>query len=189
MRSVQEFANFFIDYFYRKGIENDLTNMKLNKLLYFIYGMYLSKTGKKIFDAEFRAYKYGPVETSVYDAYKSFGSNLILHSKFPDVGVFSCYDLESDQLEVLTDVLNRYGDRSAWSLSELTHIDYDSPWSKVDYNKKEKINDDDMIEYFKSDFPESISDIVKNAEPYGHCDENLDLTFPNDDEDRDDCWD
>ena len=40
---------------------DDLTNMKLNKLLYFAQGYYLKKYGRPLFDNAIEAWEHGPV--------------------------------------------------------------------------------------------------------------------------------
>ena len=38
-----------------------ISNLQLQKILYFIQGEYLSKIGKPLFEADFEAWQYGPV--------------------------------------------------------------------------------------------------------------------------------
>lgn len=70
MVSINQAANFFIEYFSKKGEENDLTNTKLNALLYFAYGIYLARTGKELFICNFKAYEFGPAIEEIYELYK-----------------------------------------------------------------------------------------------------------------------
>lgn len=51
--------------------------MKMQKILYFIYRDYLQRTHQKLFGDNFQTWKYGPVVTSVYDEFKSFGASAI----------------------------------------------------------------------------------------------------------------
>lgn len=182
MEDIKKYSDFFINYFSKKGEENDLTNIKLNKLLYFAYGLYLAKTGKKLFNGDFRAYKHGPVEVSIYNKYKTFGTNPI--SSIDN----SIDEFPEDIFETLIDILSKYGDKSSWYLSNLTHDDFNSPWKKVDYLKKEKIKDEDLIDYFKDKIPKSINKITKEKETFGYINKDGDLVFPDDDEDKDDVF-
>ena len=54
--------------------EHDLTNLKLQKLLYYAQGKYLAQTGHPLFDEKIEAWKYGPVIPDVYHVFKSCGS-------------------------------------------------------------------------------------------------------------------
>ena len=53
--------------------ENDLTNLKLQKLLYLAQGRYMAKTGKQLFSDQIEAWSLGPVVRTVYDTYKVCG--------------------------------------------------------------------------------------------------------------------
>lgn len=181
MADVNEVANFFIKYFSEKGKENDLTNMKLNKLLYFAYGIYLARTGKELFKCNFKKYPYGPVEEIVYNVYKDYTNDVIRTSNFPNLNEF---DFEEDQEEALIDVLSEYGGKSAWVLSELTH-EGGTPWSETSDIKgiitKEKIK-----KYFEKNSPKTINEIIENTGTYGRHDENRMLILPADDDWRED---
>ena len=54
--------------------ENDLTNLKLQKLLYFAQGKYLSKYNAPLFKEEIEAWFLGPVVREVYEEYKICGA-------------------------------------------------------------------------------------------------------------------
>lgn len=40
---------------------HQITHLKLQKLLYFLYGEYLARTGKLLIEEHFEAWQYGPV--------------------------------------------------------------------------------------------------------------------------------
>lgn len=54
--------------------EHDLTNLKLQKLLYYAQGKYLAETGNPLFADKIEAWKYGPVVADVYHAFKQCGN-------------------------------------------------------------------------------------------------------------------
>jgi len=106
--------------------ENDLTNLKLQKLLYFAQGEYLRKTGQPLFADEIEAWQYGPVIRSVYDAYKSCGA-------FP----ITLFDIKTEPKELadnirafVKSIWSKYGKYSASHLVSLTHRK-GSPWDKA----------------------------------------------------------
>lgn len=101
--------------------------MKLNKLIYFVHGIYPARTGKELFKCNFKKYPYGPVEEIVYNVYKDYTNDVIRTSNFPDLNEFN---FDEDQEEALIDVLSEYGGKSAWVLSELTH-ESGTPWSET----------------------------------------------------------
>ena len=63
----------------KRGFDDDIdiTPMKLQKMLYFVYRKYLQETGKSLFNERFETWKYGPVLSSVYYGFKKYGSNSI----------------------------------------------------------------------------------------------------------------
>ena len=76
MANVHDVAQFFI------GLANEqanneqgdmMTNLRLQKLLYFAQGWHLARYGKPLFDDDIEAWQYGPVVPSVYNAYKQYG--------------------------------------------------------------------------------------------------------------------
>ena len=58
----------------REGI----TNLKLQKVLYFAQAYYLAKLNRALFSDKIEAWKYGPVIPGVYKRYKSKKSNPII---------------------------------------------------------------------------------------------------------------
>ncbi len=89
--------------------ENDLTNLKLQKLLYFAQIESWQSRKKWLFDDEIEAWEYGPIVTDVYHWLKGCGSYSI-----------SCFDVSMDStglppedIIVLKDIWNHYGRYSA----------------------------------------------------------------------------
>ena len=76
MANVFDVADFFID-IANKNTDDTLTNLKLNKLLYYAQGEYLARTGKPLFDDEIQAWDYGPVVPVIYYKYKRNNANEI----------------------------------------------------------------------------------------------------------------
>lgn len=54
-----------------------ITNLKLQKMLYFVQGFALAEWGEPLFTDEIQAWTYGPVVPSVYEQYMDFGSRPI----------------------------------------------------------------------------------------------------------------
>lgn len=73
--SVKELANWILDFAKIKGAP--ITNMALNKLIYFAYEHSLMTTGRKLTNAKIEAWDHGPVFREIYSAFKTFGSEPI----------------------------------------------------------------------------------------------------------------
>ena len=104
---------------------DDLTNMKINKLLYFAQGHYLSKYGKPLFEDSIEAWDHGPVVPAVYSAYKGCGAQPI---QGDDSSMISEVTPEAE--EVLYGVARKYGKYTASALRNMTHV-IGSPWDQV----------------------------------------------------------
>lgn len=57
--------------------EIDITQMKLQKLLYILYKEFLKRTGRPLFPERFEAWKYGPVISIVQNAFYKYGAYAI----------------------------------------------------------------------------------------------------------------
>lgn len=125
-------ANAFIEKAKGKGI-NDLSPMKLQKLVYFAHAWMLAIVDKPLIKDNVKAWKFGPVIDSVYHEFKSFGSSNIstLGTEFEGLESDDVFDIKyvipklpkSDETAsaIIDAILDTYGDRSAISLSNLTH--------------------------------------------------------------------
>lgn len=104
---------------------DDLTNMKVNKLLYFAQGHYLRKYGVPLFDDVIEAWAHGPVVPGVYNLYKEYGDKPI--GSYDESLIV---DITPEAEEVLYCVARKYGRYTASALRNMTHV-VDSPWAQV----------------------------------------------------------
>ena len=96
----------------RHGETGYITNLKLNKLVYFAYAFFL-RNGCKLFDDPIEAWPYGPVIPDVYHAYKSHGSSRV---KIPVSHSYG--QLAARAADV---VWGLYGNLTAYDLVDLSH--------------------------------------------------------------------
>lgn len=114
--------------------EHDLTNLKLQKLLYYVQGKYLAaNNGAAFFDDAIEAWKYGPVISDVYHAFKQCGN-------FP-VTVFDvsyrAAPLNEVQKGFVAEIWNAIGRKYSGSyLVGKTHAD-GTPWKRV-FNESDR---------------------------------------------------
>lgn len=126
---VMDVADFFIATANEGDPEEDdgMTNMKLNKLLFFAQAASIQRFGRPLFDAPLEAWKYGPVVRDVYRAFKNYGRNSIAKPAKP----FDWKTVDPETLTLLCDVYRAYArDYSAIGLMQVTHQP-DTPWSDV----------------------------------------------------------
>ncbi len=116
--TAQDVANYFIFKAQEEGQEL-LSNLKLQKLVYYAQGIYLAEYGIPLFDDKIIAWQYGPVVPELYRKYKSYGSSGI---KEPDKG-FDPYTIGDDIREYLDSIYEFFGQYSAVRLMQLAHED------------------------------------------------------------------
>ncbi len=98
-----------------------MSNLKLQKLLYYAQGFNLAVHGEPLFNEEIYAWQYGPVVPEVYHNFKSFGSAAIAVPKDVDASF-----MKANELELLKEVYDVYGQFSALRLMNMTHEE--RPW-------------------------------------------------------------
>ncbi len=104
-----------------------ITNLKLQKLLYFVQAICLMIFGKKAFPEKILAWSYGPVVNDVYQQYKqnhASGINSELNVKNVSSGLY----------KIINEVVNCYGSIEANKLIDFTHEE--EPWIKTEINKE-----------------------------------------------------
>jgi uncharacterized phage-associated protein len=97
-----------------------MTNLRLQKLLYYAQGWHLGILGQPLFQERIEAWLHGPVVPVVYARYKRFTwKPLPLPSSDPVI-------MNDDTKEVLREVWQVYGQYSASRLEDLAH--QETPW-------------------------------------------------------------
>lgn len=169
MATVYDIANFLIFTSSVVGMK-DMTNLKLNKLVYFVQGIYCAKTGKLLFPDSIEAWTYGPVIRALYDKYKCYGDSII-------TGVDSSYNencFTNEELDILTDVVIMFKGYSA----ELTHMP-NKAWSKYYVkNQNNVIQLSDIVDDANSILQNYSSFNIDNLESVGYRDTDGVLVLP-----------
>lgn len=134
MNSALNISSYFLSKYGNR--ENDITPMKLIKLVYIAHGWYLALADKTLIDENPEAWKYGPVIPSIYHEFKEFRNQPIT----------SLYEqghklTDSKTMVFLDKIWEVYGKYTAIQLSDKTHQP-DSPWSIVwnDLKNKNRIS-------------------------------------------------
>lgn len=123
--------------------EKPVTNIKLQKLLYFTQGVYLAKYNKLSFEDNIIAWKYGPVIKDIYYKYSLYGVEPII--------VVEEYDSKISLMLInaIDIVLESFLDINQTDLIEET-IKSGSPWSYADIN--DVISVEDIKDYFLTNY-------------------------------------
>ena len=154
----------------------NITNLKLQKLLYYAQGTFLAMTDSPLFQDDILKWRHGPVVPSVYEQYRSFGDRKISNTTQPpqiaDIDIF-----------LLNKVCELFGGHSAWQLSEMTHNE--RPWMVTETN--ETIENSIIKDYFKKNiFAPVLSDEIFDSIPIveGKRDQDGVLVFPSEYDDE-----
>lgn len=126
-----------------EGAGDLMSNLKLQKMLYYQQGFHLAYFGTPLFDEDIEAWMYGPVVPCVYDTYECKGRAGIE----PDNSM--CVEFKDDEeLRLFLKVYDIYGQYSAIGLMNMTHNEL--PWQSVSPGHGHIISKDSMKEFFKT---------------------------------------
>lgn len=139
---VQEVANYFLN---KLDIETEdcISNLKLQKLVYYAQGFVMAIKDKKLFNEPIEAWEHGPVVRVLYNKYKANGKSGIMRTEGLEYPQLEQYP---EIMEILDEVYQVYGQFSAWKLRNMTHDE--TPW--LDTSRNEVITDCKMLTFFKT---------------------------------------
>lgn len=95
---------------YEMKFNQKMDQMKMHKLMYFAQRESFIRENHKLFDESFYGWKYGPVLHSVRSEYDK-------QTPFAEVSG----EVSKKTIELLKDIIDRYGDISSWNLSMMSH--------------------------------------------------------------------
>ncbi|MBI5345541.1 MAG: SocA family protein [Chlamydiae bacterium] len=124
-----------------------LTNLKLQKLLYYAQAWYLVLQNKPLFTEDFQAWVHGPALPSQYQRFKNLEWRPILEE-------VTMPKITNDIRSHLTEIVNVFGIETASALELMTHNE--KPWLEArkgiaaDQPSKEVISKESMRSFYKS---------------------------------------
>lgn len=124
--TAKDIANYFLSQVCEE-CGDSISNLKLQKLVYYAQGFYLALHGKPLFKDEIRAWQHGPVVPLLYRKYSSYEANPIPRPKKVDLSIFT-----KAIRDFLDEVYNVFGQFSAWKLRDMTHSE--PPWKNTPQN-------------------------------------------------------
>lgn len=103
----------------------EITPLALQKLLYFIQGIYMVLYETALYDEDCEAWVHGPVYAEVYNMFKNFKYNPIEDNRF---AIFRnrFYELTKLERDVIDLVIETFGMYSGKVLEQITH--QETPW-------------------------------------------------------------
>jgi uncharacterized phage-associated protein len=133
MEDPRVVANYMLDVADRRGVP--MTNLKLQKLLFFAHAISLIEQKTKLVSGYFEAWQYGPVHPAVYQAFKAAGPepiNFRADSLDPvsRTRKFLPNLSESATRDICERVMVQFGQMSAGRLVDVTHA-VGGPWHHI----------------------------------------------------------
>lgn len=131
----------------------EVTPLALQKILYFIQGLYFSKYGIPLFSDNCQAWVHGPVYTEIYDMFRGFRYDPIDDPRF-ELLKGKSNDLNEKEREVIDLVVNTFGMYGGKVLERITHKE--DPWRDAregcleNEPSQEEISKEAIKEYFVS---------------------------------------
>lgn len=134
---IRELANWILDYAKQRGI--GITNMSLNKLVFFAYEHAIIRYNRKLTNAKIEAWEHGPVFREIYRSFSDFGNRVITKSA-------QKYNAITDELEpvipnlspsdegIITEAIESIVHLPAAILREISHAS-NGPWAAAWYHE------------------------------------------------------
>ena len=143
--TVEQVADTLIHVARQRGL-SDMTNLKLQKLLYYAQAWNLAFTGSVLFPDDIEAWVHGPVVPKVFRRFKALGWKPIESQVTPQNDVYLSGHIKS--------ILTAYGAFGAIQLERLTHSE--DPWKIArgglppDVSCNTVIARKDMTQYYRA---------------------------------------
>lgn len=130
---IRQLSNWILDYAEEEGVE--LSNMSLNKLLYFAYEFSLVRHSHKLTNARIEAWEHGPVFREVYRSFKENGNRPIKtraerYDPTSDSVQIAAPDIDETDAAIIKEGIETLLRLPASVLRELSHAS-GGPWDVV----------------------------------------------------------
>lgn len=156
MYKAMDVAQYVINYAIELG--KPVSNLKLQKLLYYIQAKFLVENNDGCFEEDIENWRHGPVVTNVYDNFKKYGNQNIediqkgysafeINDDFKFSLTKHCFKsdkLKIEDRELIENVIKTLIDKDAWELVKMTHEE--DPWKNTD--RGEIITNEAIYNYF-----------------------------------------
>ena len=155
--TAKQVADYFLNYVEKDEESGEaLTNLKIQKLAYYAQGFALAVLGRPLFAERIEAWPHGPVVPDLYREYKN-GMGIVGNAPVPPPLDFCAADhFNEEEIDLLSEVFQVYGQFSAWKLRDMTHSE--PPWIKAwgdGKNPDREITHESLKAYFSTRIKDS----------------------------------
>ena len=155
MEDPRAIANFVLDIAEAGGAS--VTNLALNKIVYFLHGVFLAKNGKPLVSAKIEAWEFGPVFREIYHEFKCFKASGITSrasKKNYSTGEMTPFvsALSNMERDFVCHYATLYLKIEPGKLVDMSHVE-DGPWYEAWYhdgtvNPGMQITDEAILKHF-----------------------------------------
>jgi uncharacterized phage-associated protein len=146
-----------------------LTNLRLNKLLYFIQGWALTSRREGIIRNHFLAWKYGPIVKPVFESFKIYGDGTITEpARYLDYASGERRPVAYDQIsaadaQIIMRVFSAYDRYTTGQLVQMSH-EPGGPWDVVftAWSKDQRLNLRIPNDLIRAHFLKEAGGLVRN---------------------------
>ena len=160
MYTAVEVSKYVINYSHE--INHPISNLKLQKLLYYIQAASLVELGEKCFQERIIAWEFGPVVEETYQLFKEYGrstipqqnalAKMVFDSKKMKIVMHRAEDISRSQKEIIEKVVDAYKNiLNPFELVKKTH--QEDPWKNTNINQEIECS---LIEKFYRRNPEKL---------------------------------
>lgn len=136
--NVLDISKYIINY----SIDNHhpVSNLKLQKLLYYVQANFLINKNKPCFVQDIVHWRHGPVVTESYSAFRKYFNDNISSNQNMDMNL-----IEDSDRELIEHVVKAYKNMDPWDMVAKTHEE--NPWNDTERN--DIITNYSIKNYFK----------------------------------------
>ena len=155
---VLDVSRYIINYSNKK--DYGISNLKLQKVLYFVQAYFLIQTGHPCFKEKIEAWDFGPVVPVAYSEFKGFAGMDI-----PTVKSYIVFDendiwntkriefeencIDNEDKVLINKVVDKFSDYSATDMVKLTQ--HQTPWvDAIHSNLSNEITNESIFKYFNN---------------------------------------
>ncbi|MGL4571967.1 MAG: Panacea domain-containing protein [Clostridium sp.] len=160
--NVMDVAQFIINYSNEKQFK--ITNLKLQKLLYYVQGAFLLEKNDVCFDGRIENWRHGPVINEVYQNFKRYSNkNIDFQEKYESVFIADDFEVlvktntysenpinKKENIydkSIIKKVIESYSKVDPWEMVSKTHEE--DPW-RFESEINEEITINSIKRFFKS---------------------------------------
>ncbi len=147
--TIDHVADYFICAVDRES-GDEITPLKLQKMVYYAQAWHLALYGEPLFDAQFQAWPHGPANYELFKRFEDYKYNPIP----AEAANNSLGAIPAEKAEFLDEIWDVFGKYTAKALENMTHVE--TPWIEArgalppELASQTVISEETMRDYYRS---------------------------------------